>query len=105
MEFVWAVIGLGVIAAVYWVATRVVDHWYGSGLDKELQDVVDKAEEVVDAVVDDIQQVFQDLPSKDDLKKLTKTKLEELGREFNIELDKRKTKANMIEDLHKKAGK
>ena len=42
------------------------------------------------------------LPSKAQLEKLTKAGLEELGREHGVELDKRKTKANMIVEL--KAG-
>ena len=41
----------------------------------------------------------KELPSDAILSKMTKTKLEELGREFGIELDRRKTKANMIADL------
>jgi hypothetical protein len=41
----------------------------------------------------------KEMPSDAELGKLTKAKLEELGREFGIELDKRKTKANMIADL------
>jgi len=36
---------------------------------------------------------------------MTKAKIEELGRELGIELDKRKTKDNMIKDLEDKAGK
>jgi hypothetical protein len=39
------------------------------------------------------------LPSDAELKKMTKAKIEEVGREFGIDLDKRKTKANMIADL------
>lgn len=39
------------------------------------------------------------LLTDDEMKKLTKSKLEELGREFGVELDKRKTKAGMIADL------
>ncbi len=39
------------------------------------------------------------LPTKAQLEKLTKAGLEELGREHGVELDKRKTKANMIVDL------
>jgi len=42
------------------------------------------------------------LPSESALNNLTKAKLEDLGREHGLELDKRKTKANMIADL--KAG-
>ena len=42
------------------------------------------------------------LPAKAAMEALTKSKLEELGREHGVELDKRKTKAKMIDDL--KAG-
>ena len=42
------------------------------------------------------------LPTPAKLKAQTKTQLEELGREFGIELDKRKNKDKMIADL--KAG-
>lgn len=39
------------------------------------------------------------LPSDKELNKLTKVKIEEVGREHGVELDRRKTKANMIADL------
>ena len=42
------------------------------------------------------------LPGNAALNSLTKASLEELGRDMGVELDKRKTKANMIADL--KAG-
>ena len=47
------------------------------------------------------------LPTTKALEGMTKAKLEELGREHGVELDKRKTKANMIADLKgatRKAG-
>ena len=47
----------------------------------------------------DEEPVKAELPSDAELNKLTKAKLEELGREHGIELDKRKTKAKMIADL------
>lgn len=40
------------------------------------------------------------VPSKAELKKLTKVKLEELGRENGIELDKRLTKDKLVNALH-----
>lgn len=43
------------------------------------------------------------LPSDSELTALTKAKLEELGRTLGVELDKRKTKANMIADLKSQA--
>lgn len=108
--------GLVIIAGAWWLAQRIVEHWYGTGLDKELQDVADKVEEVVENVVEDIQEEIEeakqkvkekldDIPTKEELKKLTKAKLEELGRELGIELDKRKTKDNMIKELNDKLGK
>jgi hypothetical protein len=42
------------------------------------------------------------LLTDEEMNKLTKAKLEELGREMGVELDKRKTKANMIADLKEK---
>ena len=45
------------------------------------------------------------LPTKSKLSAMKKAELEELGREFGVELDKRKTKDNMIADLQKEAKK
>ena len=39
------------------------------------------------------------LPSDAELKKMTKAQIEVVGREFGVELDKRKTKVKMIADL------
>ena len=39
-----------------------------------------------------------------DYNKMTKAKLEEYGRTIGIELDRRKTKANMIKDLYEFNG-
>lgn len=43
------------------------------------------------------------LPTKTALLKLTKAKIEETGREFDIELDKRMTKENMVSTFLKEA--
>jgi len=40
------------------------------------------------------------VPSKAELKKLTKAGLEELGRENGVELDKRLTKDKLVNQLH-----
>jgi len=45
------------------------------------------------------------LPTKSKLTAMKKAELEELGREFGVELDKRKTKDNMIADLQKEVKK
>lgn len=44
-----------------------------------------------------------EIPSDAELKKMTKAAIEAVGREFGVELDKRKTKANMIADLKSKS--
>lgn len=41
------------------------------------------------------------VPSKAELKKLTKVKLEEMGRKNGIELDRRLTKDKLVNELHK----
>ena len=44
-------------------------------------------------------EVKVEMPVDKELNKLTKVKLEEFGRTLGVELDRRKTKANMIADL------
>lgn len=39
-------------------------------------------------------------PTKEQLAKLTKAQLEERGRELGVELDKRKKKADLVDQLH-----
>jgi len=108
-ELLWVAIGLGIIAGCYWLAQRVIGHLYGSNLEKELQDVADAVEQAFDDAIDEIEEEIEELlaqlPTVSQMKRMTKDKLEELGRELGIELDKRKTKDNMIKDLQDKAGK
>lgn len=44
------------------------------------------------------------LPSDAELKAMTKVEIEAAGRSLGVELDRRKTKANMISDLHGHLG-
>ena len=60
---------------------------------------IDDAKKAVDNAVKGVKQAVAKLPSAAKLKAQTKAQLEELGREFGIELDKRKTKDKMIADL------
>ncbi len=62
---------------------------------KEFKDTVEDIKEEIE----DIEEFIESIPTIDELKKMTKSKLEELGRAHGIELDKRKTKSNMIADL------
>ena len=59
----------------------------------------------IEEVKEEIKEQLDEIPTKDELKKLTKAKLEEFGRDLGIELDKRKTKDNMIQDRTDKLGK
>ena len=97
------IIGLAIAVGVAW--------WMYNNHDK-VEDIVDEVEDAVDEIEDKIDEVKQkvkdkldDIPTKDELKKLTKAKLEELGRDLGIELDKRKTKDNMIKELNEKLSK
>jgi len=54
----------------------------------------DNAPEVTPEEVD----TSKPVKGEDDLAKMTKVQIEEAGREVGVELDRRKTKANMIKD-------
>jgi hypothetical protein len=81
--------------------------------EKDLDILKDSAEAAIEKKVDEVKKEVKEkiaevkakLPTAAKLKALTKAQLEDLGREFGIELDKRKTKDKMIADLkseHKK---
>ena len=52
---------------------------------------------------EDLQESMDDLQSK--LNLMTKSQIEDYGRSLGVELDKRKTKVNMIKDLLKQKEK
>jgi hypothetical protein len=62
------------------------------GIKEDVREVVEEAAEAVKEAV-------KKLPTKSQLSSMTKTKLEALGREFGVELDKRKKKDALISDL------
>jgi len=94
-----AVIVLVVVGGVFWYFNK--DQ---KDLDINDDGKVDVADlkEAASNVAKGIKASFKKLPTPAKLKAQTKDQLEELGREFGIELDKRKKKDNMIADL--KAG-
>lgn len=68
----------------------------------KVEDAVDSAEDHVEELEDKIEDVIMTLksvPPLAELRRMSKNKLEELGREIGVELDRRKTKSNMISDL------
>jgi len=97
------IIGLALVVGVaYWMYTN---HDKVEDIVEEVEDAVDEIEDKIDEVKQKVKDKLDDIPTKDELKKLTKAKLEELGRDLGIELDKRKTKDNMIKELNEKLSK
>ena len=88
------------------VGVAVVVAWFVVGksatlvkVEETIEEIEEKIDEVVEDIKEDVKEALDSLPTTNELKKLTKAKLEELGRELGVELDKRKTKDNMIKEL------
>lgn len=72
----------------------------------EARDAVEeKFEEVIDDVEDAVKEALDKLPTKAQLMKLTKAKIDELAAEVGITLDRRQTKEKMVAELQKQAKK
>lgn len=69
------------------------------GVKEDVREVVEEVAEAVEEVAEAVQEVVKKLPTKSQLNAMTKAKLEELGREFGVELDRRKKKDALIADL------
>lgn len=114
MDALTIVIGVVVLAVIGLLVTGKLDFNKDGKVDSaDLDAAVDAAEAVVEKKVAEVKaevkeavaEVKAKLPTAAKMKALTKAQLEELGRDFGIELDKRKTKDKMIADLkseHKK---
>ena len=97
------IIGLALVVGVAWWMYN--NHDKVEDIVEEVEDAVDEIEDKIDEVKQKVKDKLDDIPTKEELKKLTKAKLEELGRDLGVELDKRKTKDNMIKELNEKLGK
>jgi ABC-type nitrate/sulfonate/bicarbonate transport system substrate-binding protein len=97
------IIGLALVIGVAWWMYN--NHDKVEDIVEEVEDAVDEIEDKIDEVKQKVKDKLDDIPTKDELKKLTKAKLEELGRDLGVELDKRKTKDNMIKELNEKLSK
>jgi len=100
MEIVIVVVALALGAAFFWwpkVSNKIDD------IQEDITEVHEKVEEKLEELADDIEEAVEDalekLPSEAELKKLSKAKLDELAEGLGVKLDRRKTKAKMIEDL------
>lgn len=70
--------------------------WYGV-------DPVEPIEQPTPALVQEDEWVAEDVDHDgviDELESMTKKQLEELGREFGVELDRRKSRAALLEQMH-----
>lgn len=64
-----------------------------------VNEAVEEVQEEVEETVKDVKEAVAKLPSVTKLKAMTKAQLEELGREFGVELDRRKKKDDMVASL------
>ena len=69
------------------------------GVKEDVREVVEEVAEKADEVVEKVKEAAKKLPTKSQLSSMTKAKLEELGREFGVELDRRKKKDALVADL------
>jgi hypothetical protein len=107
MESVLLLIALALVAGATWYFLRDDGKITKDEIMDAVEDATDLVEDVVEEVKATVEKVVtkEKLPTKAKLTAMTKAQIEDLGREFGIELDKRKTKDNMISDLraaHKK---
>ena len=65
---------------------------------KEFKDTVEDIKEELE----EIEEFIESIPTPSELKKMTKAKLLELAAELGIEVDSKKKKAEIVEELDKK---
>ena len=106
MEWIVAVVvALGLAAFFFWprVSEKIDD------VQEDITEAREKVEEAFEEVIDDVEEAVQNaldkLPSKAQLMKLTKAKIDELAAEVGIKLDRRQTKEKMVAELQKQAKK
>ena len=74
--------------------SKVVKSWFRIDYD-----AIDnsKSKDINDVILEEIKE--PEVPTDSQINRMTKLQLEELGREFGIELDRRKKKATLVEDI------
>jgi vacuolar-type H+-ATPase subunit E/Vma4 len=106
MEFVIAgLVAVALAAFFFWprVSEKIDD--VQEDITEVREEVVEAFEEVIDDVEDAVQDALEKLPTKAQLMKLTKAKIDELAAEVGITLDRRQTKEKMVAELQKQAKK
>ena len=107
MELIIAAVAVAAIIAafVFWprVSEKIDD------VQEDITEAREKVEEAIDEVIDDVEEAVEKaldkLPTKGQLMKLTKAKIDELAADLGIELDRRQTKEKMVAELQKQAKK
>ena len=99
------VVVVAVAAFFFWpkVSKKIDD--FQEDMDEAREADEEKFEEVIDDVEDAVKEALDKLPTKAQLMKLTKAKIDELAAEVGIELDRRQTKEKMVAELQKQAKK
>jgi len=110
MELVWlgALVVLAALSFFFWpkISNKLDD--FQEDMDEAHEKVTTAVEEVVEEVEDakeKLQATIADLPSKTELMKMTKAKIDELAAEVGIQLDRRTTKDKMVAEFQKQAKK
>lgn len=106
MDAVFVVLMIVAIGLTTWAVLR------NPNAKDEITEAVEDATDFIDDVVEDVVETIEEvkveldkvtpkpkLPTTKVLEGMTKAKLEDTGREYGVELDRRMTKANMIKDL------
>jgi type II secretory pathway component PulM len=107
MELIIAAVAVAAIIAafVFWprVSEKIDD------VQEDITEAREKVEAAIDEVIDDVEEAVEKaldkLPTKGQLMKLTKAKIDELAADLGIELDRRQTKEKMVAELQKQAKK
>lgn len=80
-----------------------IDEFYGNtaavdtaAIDQAIHDDIQNGK--IEAAIAAYEQVETDMPI-DDLESMTKAELEEIGREYGVELDRRKSKKSLVETM------
>ena len=90
MELIGYLIVVAVVGFVGWLC-------YLGYKSTEFQDVIEDVKEEID----EIEEFIDNLPSPAEVKKMTKAKLIELAAELGIEIDTKKKKAEIVEEIEK----
>jgi hypothetical protein len=84
--------------------SKTVKSWFRidyDAIDESLELFTPKSKDINDVIIENIPEPKKSKPSQSEVNKMTKIQLEELGREYGIELDRRKKKATLLEEVKK----